>query len=160
MPRFGLTGVHIRGFRSLKDASFRPGTISAIVGEPSTGKSNLLTAIWALLDPDTAPLVATDLAEGGQGPIRVVGELADGSTISVEGAPPGRSSVQGAARPHSLFFPAGLRDGPLVAPPGRAAVPHPVAELLHDAVDRDTTSSHGTPTASARGLVAGLESWS
>lgn len=159
MPPSGLTGVHIRGFRSLKDTSFRPGTISAIVGEPSTGKSNLLTAIWALLDPDAAPLVATDLAEGGQGPIRVVGELADGSTISVEGAPPGGSSVQGSARPPALFFPAGLRDGPLVAPPGRALFPHPVAELFRAAVDRDATSAHDTPTASARGLVAGLESW-
>ena len=155
-----MTGVHVRGFRSLKDTSFRPGTISAIVGEPSTGKSNLLTAIWALLDPDAAPLVATDLAEGGQGPIRVVGELADDSTISVEGAPPRESSVQGSARPPALFFPAGLRDGPLVAPPGRALVPHPVAGLLRDAVDRDATSAHGTPTTSARGLVAGLESWS
>ena len=162
MPPFGLTGVHIRGFRSLKDTSFRPGTISAIVGEPSTGKSNLLTSIWALLDPGAAPLVAADVAEDGHGPIRVVGELADGSTISVEGAPPGEPSVEGSPRPPALFFPAGLRDGPLVAPPDRGVASHPVAEILRDAlagIDRDATSSHGTPTASARGWVAGLESW-
>ena len=92
MPPFGLTGVHVRGFRSLKDTSFRPGTISAIVGELSAGKSNLLTAIWALLDPTAAPLEADDVPEDDQPPttpIRIVGELADGSTITVTGSPPG-----------------------------------------------------------------------
>jgi hypothetical protein len=160
---FGLTGVHIHGFRSLKDTSFAPGTISAIVGEPSTGKSNLLTAIWALLDPDAAPLSTADVAEDGHGRIRIAGELADGSTISVDGAPPDETSVEGSARPPVLFFPAALRDGSLVAPPGRGAAPHPVAEILGRAiarVDRDGTPSFVTAgSASARGLVAGLESW-
>ena len=95
MAAFGLTSVHIHGFRSLKETSFRPGTISAIVGEPSTGKSNLLSAIWALLDPEAAPLSAADVAEDEDGPIRIVGELADGSTISVEGDPPNRPSAEG-----------------------------------------------------------------
>ena len=116
MAPFGLTDVHIRGFRSLKDTSFRPGAISAIVGEPSTGKSNLLTAIWALLDPDAAPLSAADVAHDEQGPIRIVGELADDSSISVGGDPPVGSSAVGSTRPPALFFPAGLRDGALVAP--------------------------------------------
>ncbi|MGH2641281.1 MAG: ATP-dependent nuclease [Actinomycetota bacterium] len=161
MPAFGLTGVHVRGYRSLKDASFRPGTISAIVGEQSAGKSNLLTAIRALLDPTSAPLEANDLPEDDQPSttsIRIVGELADGSTISVTGSPPDLPSSEGPARPPALFFPAGLRDGEIVAPPG--GVPHPAAELIRAAVDRAVThsSEHGT-TASAHGLVAGLESW-
>jgi hypothetical protein len=162
MPPFGLTGVHIRRFRSLKDTSFRPGAMSAIIGEPSTGKSNLLTAIWALLDPDAAPLAPADVAEDGHGAIRVVGEMADGATISVEGSPPGEPSVEGSPRPPALFFPADLRDGPLVAPPGRGVMPHPVARILRETIARieaEGTSSHGTSTASARGLVAGLESW-
>ena len=163
MPSFGLTGVHVHGFRSLKDTSFRPGAISAIVGESSTGKSNLLRAIWALLDPGAAPLVAADVAEDGQGPIRIVGELADGSAVSVEGAPPGEPSVEGSSRPPALFFPAGLRDGPLVASPPRGATPHAVVGILRGAIARihqdGPSSQAGTPTASARGLVAGLESW-
>jgi hypothetical protein len=164
VPAFGLTGVHVRGFRSLKDASFRPGTISAIVGEQSAGKSNLLTAIWALLDPTAAPLEANDLPEDDQPSttsIRIVGELADGSTISVTGPPPDPSSSEGSARPPALFFPAGLRDGTIVAPPVPGRAPHPGAELIRAAVDRAAAhgSSGGGTTASAHGLVAGLESW-
>jgi hypothetical protein len=160
---FGLTGVHIHGFRSLKDTSFRPGTISAIVGEPSTGKSNLLTAIWALLDPDAAPLSAADVAEDDHGPIRITGELTDGSTISIEREPPGEPIAKGASRPPALFFPAGLRDGPLVAPPGPGTSPGRVARILRDAVARidhgGTWSPAAGGTAAAHGLVAGLEAW-
>ncbi len=163
MPAFGLTGVHVRGFRSLKDTSFRPGTISAIVGEQSAGKSNLLTAIWALLDPTAAPLEADDVPEDQQPSttsIRIVGELADGSTISVSGTPPGPSSSEGPARPPALFFPAGLRDGTIVATPGPGGKPDPVVELIRAAVDRAAAhGSSGGTTASAHGLVAGLESW-
>jgi AAA ATPase domain len=160
---FGLTGVHIHGFRSLKDTSFRPGTISAIVGEPSTGKSNLLTAIWALLDPAAAPLTAADVAEDDHGRIRITGELADGSTISVEGEPPGEPTAEGTSRPPALFFPAGLRDGPLVPPPGQGTSPDRVAQILRDAVARIEQGGTWSPaaggTAAAHGLVAGLESW-
>jgi energy-coupling factor transporter ATP-binding protein EcfA2 len=162
---FGLTGVHVRGFRSLKDTSFRPGTISAIVGEPSTGKSNLLTAIWALLDPDAAPLTPDDVPEDARpstGPIKIVGELADGSTISVAGAPPDPSSAAGSSRPPALFFPTGLRHGPIVAPAGSGTASHPVAEIVRAAAGRAGADgwSHGSAdTWSARGLVAGLESW-
>jgi hypothetical protein len=173
VPAFGLTGVHVRGFRSLKDTSFRPGTISAIVGEPSTGKSNLLTAIWALLDPGAAPLSEADVPEESSedaaaasaattGSIRIVGELADGSTISVAGTPPAPSAEAGTSRPPALFFPAGLRNGPIVAPPGPETGSHPAAELLR----ASAAARHGgegwsrSPgAASAHGLGAGLEAW-
>ncbi len=163
MAPFGLTDVHIRGFRSLKDTSFRPGAISAIVGEPSTGKSNLLTAIWALLDPDAAPLSAADVAHDEQGPIRIVGELADDSSISVGGDPPVGSSAVGSTRPPALFFPAGLRDGALVAPAGPQSPPHPAARIVREAIDRidrdGAWSESADGTAAAHRLVAGLESW-
>ena len=164
MPPFGLTGVHVRGFRSLRDTSFRPGTISAIVGEQSAGKSNLLTAIRALLDPTAAPLEAADVPEDDQPSttsIRIVGELADGSTISVTGTPPGPATSEGPPRPPALFFPAGLRGGSVVAPPGSGGTADPVMELIRGAVDRAIAhgSSGGGTTASAHGLVAGLEGW-
>jgi hypothetical protein len=160
---FGLTGVHIHGFRSLKDTSFRPGTISAIIGEPSTGKSNLLTAIWALLDPEAAPLSTADVAQDDSGPIRIVGELGDGSTISVEADPPNGTRAEGTSRPPALFFPAGLRDGPLVAPPAPGTAANRAAQTLRDALTRieqeGTWSRTAGGTASAHGSVAGLESW-
>jgi predicted ATP-dependent endonuclease of OLD family len=160
VPPFGLTGVHIRGFRSLKDTSFRPATISAIVGEQSAGKSNLLTAIWALLDPTAAPLETDDVPEDDRPSttsIRIVGELADGSTLSVTGTPPDPSSSEGPARPPALFFPAALRHGTIVAPPGPGGAPHRVMELIRAAIDRGP--SGGGRTASAHGLIAGFESW-
>jgi AAA ATPase domain len=160
---FGLTDVRIHGFRSLKDTSFRPGTISAIVGEPSTGKSNLLTAIWALLDPEAAPLSAADVAEDDHGMIRIAGELADGSTIWVEAELPNGPKTEGSPRPPALFFPAGLRDGPLVAPAGPSTSSHRVAEIMRDAVARSEQSGTWSPppggVSAAQGLVAGLESW-
>ncbi len=163
MPAFGLTGVHVRGFRSLKDTSFRPGAISAIVGEQSAGKSNLLTAIWALLDPEAAPLDAGDVPEddpAATASIRIVGELADGSTISISDAPSDRASEE-TARPPTLFFPADLRDGQIIAPTGPGAEHHPVEAIVRAAVER--AASDGWPTtgatAPAHGLIAGLESW-
>lgn len=165
MAPFGLTGVHVRGYRSLKDTSFRPGTISAIVGEPSTGKSNLLTAIWALLDPRAAPLSRDDVPEDTRaptGPIRIVGELADGSTISVSGTPPDPYMAEGSSRPPALFFPAGLRDGPIVAPPSPDRGPHPLEDLVREAVARAHPDGWSHPSggaASAHGLVAGFEAW-
>ena len=163
MADFGLRGVHVRRFRSLKNTSFRPGAISAIVGEPSTGKSNLLTAIWALLDPEAAPLSAADVAHDDEGPIRIVGELADGSSISVGGDPPDGSSAEGSPRPAAVFFPAGLRDGSLVFPPGPQTKPHPVLEIMDAAlarIERDAAwSDSAGGAAAAHGLVAGLESW-
>jgi predicted ATP-dependent endonuclease of OLD family len=163
VPAFGLTGVHVRGYRSLKDTSFRPGTISAIVGGPSTGKSNLLTAIWALLDPDAAPLSAADVTHDGEGPIRIEGELADGSSISVEGTPHEALAVDGPTRPPALFLPAEIRHGPVVASSGPGAAPQRVEELLHDAISRlerdGARPRPGTGTASVHGVVAALESW-
>ncbi|HWL90470.1 MAG TPA: hypothetical protein VNP90_03805, partial [Actinomycetota bacterium] len=163
MADIGLTSVHVRRFRSLKDTSFRPGAISAIVGEPSTGKSNLLTAIRALLDPDAAPLTSADVAHDEEGPIRIVGELADRSTISVGGEADEGSSAEGSSRPPALFFPAGLRDGPLVAPTGPNAPAQRGAEIMRETVariEREGTWSHPAGgTAAVHGLVAGLESW-
>jgi len=159
---FGLTDVEVHGFRSLKETSFRPGTISAIVGEPSTGKSNLLGAIWALLQPDAAPLTTADLALDGSGPIRLVGRLGDGSTISVEAAPPDGPSVVGPWRPPALFLPAGLRHGPLVASHGPGPPPG-ATRLLAEAISRLDRDGVGSPpgagTASVHGVVAAFEAW-
>jgi hypothetical protein len=156
----GLTTVHVRGFRSLRDASFRPGEMSAIVGEPSAGKSNLLAAIWALLDPEAAPLTQSDIAQDN-GLIRLVGDLSDGSAIAVDGEPPDAGDAGPGRRPPVVFLPARLRSGSLVAAPGSAVDAGPVPGLLRDAVrrveeDRRTGTDHA---ASAHGVVAGLEAW-
>ena len=156
MTGFGLTTVHVRNFRSLRDASFRPGTISAIVGEPSTGKSNLLRAIWALLDPAAAPLDPSDLAANGGGPIRIVGELADGRAISVEGLPPAGEAPANDGRPPAVFLPAALRGGDLVADPGPAVDGSPIPTLLRETAAR---TEGGVRPAPIHSVVAALEAW-
>lgn len=150
-----LTTVRVRGFRSLRDASFRPGAIAAIVGEPSTGKSNLLSAIWALLDPAAAPLAPSDVCDDGEGPIRIEGELADGGAIAVEGLPPEGGTTDG-QRPPVVFLPAALRDGDLVTVPGPAGDTGPIPALFREAAVR--TDAVNLPT-SIHAVVAGLEAW-
>ena len=46
---FGIRSVEVRGFRSARAVQLAPGAVCALVGGPSVGKSNLLDAIWTLL---------------------------------------------------------------------------------------------------------------
>ena len=46
-----LERVRIHGFRAVRDVTFAPGPLCALVGEAAAGKSNLLAAIRAVLDP-------------------------------------------------------------------------------------------------------------
>ena len=48
---FGVREIRILGFRSARALAFAPGPLCALVGEASVGKSNVLTAIWRLLNP-------------------------------------------------------------------------------------------------------------
>jgi AAA15 family ATPase/GTPase len=57
-PSFGIAGVEVRGFRTASEVSFSPGPLCALVGEADAGKSNLLAAIRAVLDPAAAPLIS------------------------------------------------------------------------------------------------------
>jgi hypothetical protein len=62
-----------------QNAVFRSGPWSAFVGEPGTGKSNLLAAIRAALDPKAAPLTSEDVPQTGTGPIRIEASLRGGN---------------------------------------------------------------------------------
>ena len=63
-PRFGVTGIRVSGFRTARDVSFSPGQLCALVGEADAGKSNLLAAIRAVLDPAAAPVTADRRGRG------------------------------------------------------------------------------------------------
>ena len=159
MAAFGLTDVRVQGFRTLRDARFRPGAIAAIVGEPSTGKSNLLAAMWALLDPEAAPLASEDVGrDDGSSSILIEGALGDGSRIAVEGPGDDRAAA-GGGRPPVLFFPSRLRADALVAPLGEAPASHPLAAIVRDVAERTDADAAAAPVAPARGLVVGLETW-
>jgi len=158
-----LKTIRIRGFRSIKDAGFQPGPVSAIVGEPGTGKSNLLAAIRAALDPTAAHLTTDDITRDGEAPIRIRLDTTDGSTVSLEGTPPSMSIAKQGELPPVIYLPARLRAGRVVAP---ITQPSPQTErasrLVRQAIPSEAIEELPYPrrsgtTEAAHGLVEGIE---
>lgn len=117
--RFGVREVRISGFRSAREVVFSPGPVCALVGGPSVGKSNVLAAIWTLLQGGApAPSAADIPAPDGLGAeeIGISARLAGGREIRLSGRPPGGIVAGGDPQP-VLFLPASLRSGALVAEP-------------------------------------------
>jgi hypothetical protein len=160
-----VEGVRVRGFRTLRDAAFRPGPLAALVGEAGTGKSNLLAAIRAVLDPAAAPLTPDDLAGDSRQVVRIDVEAANNVTASIEGTPGSVSVSKNGDLPPVVFLPALLRAGEIVAPLAGGAAGTELARSLIDQMvgahsRRLGTASHpaGT-TEAAHGLVAAIEAW-
>ena len=152
---FGIAKVEVRGFRSARDVSFSPGPVCALVGEAQAGKSNLLAAIRAVLDPASAPLTAADGAEGGDGQISIKISLAGGGEAAVEGPPPGHHAVTGrAGLPPILFLPARARSEAVLAEPSPQAEAARALEIFRDALAQRPSTS----TAQALSVLDALES--
>jgi hypothetical protein len=154
-PRFGIARVEVRGFRSAREVSFSPGQLCALVGEADAGKSNLLAAIRAVLDPAAAPLSPSDVAEDGDGDVSIRVTLAGGGKAALAGSL-GRHTVTGpGALPPILFLPADARAGAVLAdrsPQGKEA---PQAlEIFRAALTHDRRTS----TAQALSVIDALES--
>jgi AAA ATPase domain/Protein of unknown function (DUF2813) len=132
-PAFGIAQLEVKGFRTARDVSFAPGQMCALVGEANAGKSNLLAAIRAVLDPESAPLIESDLAEDGGEGVSIRARLAGGGEVRLEGAP-GRTTHLGAElAPTTLFLPAETR-GSAVLALSRTYAAGPAADRLRDAV--------------------------
>lgn len=156
---FGLAEIRVRGFRSLLDVTLRPGAITAPVGEARAGKSNLLAAVRALVDPAAPMLTAEDVSREGDGRIRIEGELAVGRLVTLSGAPLDLVvSREGA--PPVLFLPAALRSGQVVADPSEGGErPAGAARLLEEAIRGLISHRRGPSDATSAGaLVRGMES--
>src|SRR5262245_5300226 len=111
-----LSEIRVVNFRSARRAVLRPGPICAFIGEPGAGKSNLLFALRALLDPGY-DLSTADVAVG-QRAIAIDATLADGRTVSIDD----RTSA-----PPIVHFPTALRGAELVS----AAHHPPSVEAVH-----------------------------
>ena len=160
-----LTGVRITGFRTLREASFRPGHVSALVGEPGTGKSNLLAAIRTALDPEAAPPAPRDVARATAPPIKIEVETVGGASCTLEADPPTMSRGAHGDLPPVLYLPAHLRSTRIVESHASAAPEAEAASrLFREAVRRDGAPDQdleyppGTAEA-AHGLIAALEAW-
>ncbi len=119
----------MQGYRAARELEFAPGTMCALVGEASSGKSTVLTAIWTLLEAAAPPPTIDDVSRGTSGRIHLEAELEKGDAIFLDARPPDTLNLNRAGAPPVLFLPANLRSRTLVAPAtGRGATG--VAELL------------------------------
>ena len=153
-PRFGIAEVRIHGFRSAREVTFAPGALCAMVGEASVGKSNLLAAILAVLDPAHAPVTASD-AVAGEGAPSICLRLTDGREVVVEGAASTDAPARPEGAPAVLFLPAQARAGSLIA---AATAETGEAARAAEIFVRARGQAGSSTTASALAGVAALES--
>lgn len=154
----GVTRLEVRGFRTARAVELRPGPLTALVGEASAGKSNLLAAMRLLLDPAGPSLGEADAADGGDGVISVVAALAGGGLARLERDASGVITAERRDAPAALFLPSELRAGSVIAAPAARGPAAGAAALLADAVAEQTGPHlHRAATVGASGLVAGLE---
>ncbi|MGZ4335259.1 MAG: DUF2813 domain-containing protein, partial [Gaiellaceae bacterium] len=65
-----LRRASIQGYRAARELELAPGSVCALVGEASSGKSTVLTAIWTLLEAAAPPPTIDDVARDGETPGR------------------------------------------------------------------------------------------
>ena len=98
-----LSEIRVVNFRSARQVVLGPGPVCAFIGEPGAGKSNLLFALRALLDPSFH--LSSDDVTLGQREISIEATLADGRIVSLDDRTSG---------PPIAHFPAALRGGDLL----------------------------------------------
>jgi ABC-type glutathione transport system ATPase component len=110
----------------------------ALVGEAGAGKSNVLAAIWRLLDATAPPLSSRDMSFGTSEAIELSARLTDGRTIGLRAEPPlaSRRSGQGV---EVVLLPADLRAG-LLAAPSQGRIAH---QLRRTTLAREEGRSSG-----------------
>ncbi len=124
MPGALLSEIRVVNFRSARRLALQPGPICAFIGEPGAGKSNVLFALRALLDP-SFDLSTADVTSG-QRELSIEATLADGRTISLDdrtGAPP------------IVHFPTSLRGGDLVSGSVESSSAEAVHGVIREALD-------------------------
>jgi predicted ATPase len=164
-----LRRVSIQGYRAARELELSPGSVCAFVGEASSGKSTVLTAIWTLLEAAAPPPTIDDVARDGAarleaspakpatpgqktgGRIRLEADVAKG-TIFLDARPPDTLNLNRAGAPPVLFLPANLRSRTMVAPATGSGAAE-VAELLRP----PSADHHWAAADGGLALVAGME---
>jgi predicted ATPase len=149
-----LHTVRVRAYRSARDVELRLGPVTALIGEARSGKSNLLRAIRALLDP-AAPAPRREDLHRRATTLTVEAVLAGGRRIDLKARPPEAPRARRRGAPPVLFLPALHRAGPLLEPDGGS-------ERVDEAVARFRAALGGRPeqrssSAGASALVAGID---
>jgi predicted ATPase len=153
----GLRHIQIRGFRSARQVAFSPRNLCALVGEAQAGKSTLLAAIRAVLDPEAAPLAAGDVT-AGETHLTIRAELASGATVTLEGPPPEGIATANGTAPPVLFLPATERAGQVMAPTGTGPPLTGAMAIFREVLAGRTVGEGDSSTTSpALGLVEAVE---
>ncbi len=106
--------VTIQGYRGARDLLLEPRRTCVLVGESSSGKSTVLTAIWTLLEA-SAPMPTGDDVSHGHTRVHVEATAGD-RTLFLDARPPATLNLNREGAPDALFFPAHLRASTLLAP--------------------------------------------
>lgn len=124
-----LDSVSIHGFRGARAVELAPRRLCALVGESSSGKSTVLTAIWMLLEAGAPVPNANDVSRGaGNGRIRVEA-TAGNRTYFLDARPPATLNLNREGAPPVVFLPASRRGGDLVS-----SASHPKAAKAADLI--------------------------
>ncbi|MDP9284047.1 MAG: DUF2813 domain-containing protein [Actinomycetota bacterium] len=108
-----LKRITITGFRGARDVALQPGHLCVLVGESSSGKSTVLSAIWALLEA-AAPMPTGGDVSRGHARVHVEA-VAGGRTLFLDARPPDTLNLNREGAPPTLYFPASLRPTTLLA---------------------------------------------
>jgi predicted ATP-dependent endonuclease of OLD family len=146
-----LRSLSIHGYRAVRDLAFEPGRVCALVGEASSGKSTVLTAIWTLLEAAAPPPTIDDISHGSSGRIHLEADVERGRTIFLDANPPDTLNLNRAGAPPVLFFPANLRSRSLIAP-----VTGPGADVAH-LFEPPIAEHHWSAADGGLQLVRGME---
>jgi len=111
--------ITVHGFRGARDVALSPGELCVLVGESSSGKSTVLSAIWTLLEAAAPMPTAADVSRG-YSRVRVEAVVGD-RTLFLDARPPATLNLNREGAPPALFFPANLRPTSLLAVTEQAA---------------------------------------
>jgi predicted ATP-dependent endonuclease of OLD family len=150
--------VTIHGYRGARDVELSPGPVCVLVGESSSGKSTVLSAVWTLLEAAAPMPTAADVSRGYT---RVHVEATVGErTLFLDARPPATLNLNREGAPPALFFPANLRPSSLLAAtdhPAKRAVGVVRSEETEDGGLSLVRSIGGLVDAHVRGLVVLIE---
>ena len=150
--------VTVHGFRGARDVALEPGPVCALVGESSSGKSTVLSAIWTLLEAAAPMPTAADVSRGYTR-VHVEATIGD-RTLFLDARPPATLNLNREGAPPALFFPANLRPASLLAPtddPAKRAVGVVRREDAEDGGLALVRSVAALVEARVRGLVVLIE---
>jgi predicted ATPase len=121
-----LSEIRVVNFRSARSLVLRPGPVCAFIGEPGAGKSNVLSALRALLD-ESYDLANTDVTVGER-EISIEATLGNGRTVSL---------ADRNGRPPLVHFPVARRGAELLASNADSPTALAVHDLVHGALARE-----------------------